>query len=473
MKRFAVVFVLLAVLVAAFPVTSQEECTAESPCELTTWIAFSDHRLDWAVDTANRFNELYPEYNVTVISVADYDTIVNNYTLAREEGDYPEIVQLFDAALQFAIDSDWFDYAADIVGDREEVLGQPVNFDDIIPVIANYYTVEGRWAGVAWNTSTPIMYYNMDLLGEVGITEAPETWGDVLAACEALQPLVDAGELSACASWPFSAWFIEQWTAQHGEFMVNNGNGRDERATESVIADNNAFREIAQFYRDLYENDYFIYEGLDNWGPTTQNFATQAVAIHMSSSAGARGITEQAAEAGFNLLTAPMVYNEEYGWNGNILGGATMWVSNGLSEEVRDGAMAFLLFFSNTENSASWHNASGYVPVRQSSIELLQSLEEDNGIAWDIPSASRVDLPEGDYYEQNPNFLTASIQLGNSPVNNATLGSTYGTFQQARPIYNGAIEEYMLNGGDLDAIVEAADAAMTEQLQEYNFLFAD
>ena len=170
-----------------------------------------------------------------------------------------------------------------------------------------------------------------------------------------------------------------------------------------------------------------------------------------------------------------MAYNQDApdGWVGNILGGATMYISNGLAPEVRDAAMAFLLFFSNTENSASWHTASGYVPVRNSSIELLKNLEPGNELLWDIPSGERVDIEVADWYAANPNFLTASTQLGNSTVNNATRGSTYGTFQQSRPYYSGVVEEYMLNGGDLDAMIAETNAELTELLQEYNFLFAD
>ena len=233
---------------------------AQDVIELEAWVAFSDHRYDWAVDTAERFNALHDDINVNMVSVVDYDTIVNNYTLGREDGTYPEIVQLFDAALQFAVDSDWFSYAEEIIAGRDEVLGHPVDFEDIIPVISNYYTVDGVWASVAWNTSTPIMYYNVELLEQAGVMELPRTWADILDACVALQPLVDDGTISACATWPFSGWFIEQWLAQQNEYMVNNENGRAGRATEFNL-DTDAYRAIAQFYRDLYSNGYFIFEG--------------------------------------------------------------------------------------------------------------------------------------------------------------------------------------------------------------------
>ena len=467
-RKLMLVLVLIAITLGAIAPSFAQE-----PIELEVWVVFSDHRYDWAVDTADRFNALYPEFNVTMVSVGDYGTIVTNYTLAREEGNYPEIVQIVDFALQFAVDTGWFSYAEEIIDGREEVYGQTVDFDDIIPVIADYYTVDGVWAGVAWNTSTPIMYYNVEVLAQAGIEELPRTWADILAACEALQPLVDDGTISACASWPFSSWFIEQWVAQQNEYMVNNENGRAGRATEFNL-DTDAFRAVAEFYRELYSNGYFIFEGQDQWGPAIQNFVSGKVAIHMSSSAGARSSSESAAETGFTLETTGMAYNQDApsGWAGNILGGATMWISDGLAPEVEEAAMAFLLYFSNTENSASWHTASGYVPVRNSSIELLRNLEPGNQIMWDIPSSSRVDIETDDWYAAFPNYLTASTQLGETTVNNATRGSTYGTFQQSKDVYNGLVEEYMLNGGDLDAMIEETNAKLTELLQEYNFLFA-
>ena len=96
---------------------------AQDVIELEAWVAFSDHRYDWAVDTADRFNALHDDINVNMVSVVDYDTIVNNYTLGREDGTYPEIVQLFDAALQFAVDSHWFSYAEEIIAGEKKCWG--------------------------------------------------------------------------------------------------------------------------------------------------------------------------------------------------------------------------------------------------------------------------------------------------------------------------------------------------------------
>ena len=143
----------------------------------------------------------------------------------------------------------------------------------------------------------------------------------------------------------------------------------------------------------------------------------------------------------------------EVGWTGNILGGATMWISDGLSPEAEEGALAFLLFFSNTENSADWHKTSGYVPIRYSSIELLES--------------------EG-WYEENPNFFVASEQLGDSQVTRATEGCNIRHIcRNSRTSITQVIEDAMLLGGDPAELLAAAEEEANIALEEYNFLYVD
>ena len=200
--------------------------------------------------------------------------------------------------------------------------------------------------------------------------------------------------INGCIVWPNHGWFFEQWLAQQNTELVNNGNGRDARPTDVQLTSEAAIN-IVEWHKDMYAAGYYAYPGVQrDWPGTVQAFNAQQIPFIMTSSASAGGIMMNAADNDMEVRTSMMVYDGEVGWTGNILGGATMWITDGLDPEVEDGAMAFLLFFSNTENSASWHQTSGYVPVRNSSIELLESQ------GW---------------YEANPNFLTASIQLGDFP----------------------------------------------------------
>jgi hypothetical protein len=135
--------------------------------------------------------------------------------------------------------------------------------------------------------------------------------------------------------------------------------------------------------------------------------------------------------------------------------------------------MAFLLFMNNTENSASFHTASGYIPIRNSSVELLQNLKAGNNIFWDIASKSRVDIDSSDWFAANPNFLTASIQLSESTVNNASAGAKFGTFRETRDLIEAGMEDVMLNGKDPVGVFTAVKAEADKLLEDYNFLYTD
>ncbi len=448
---FIVALFFLATLTWVAPAAAQN-CTAETPCVLDAFIGFTDHRLDWAKERAADFNEIFPQFVVEIREFSDYEPLRDSYTLAQEQGSPPAIMQLFEVGTQWAIDSGYFKPASEIIAGRDEVLGQPVDFDDIIPVVSSYYTIGGEWSSVAWNTSTPILYANMNILSQVGIEELPQTWQGLEAACAQLQPLVDDGMINGCVLWPNHGWFFEQWLAQQNAELVNNSNGRDGRPTK-VLLTSDAAVNIVQWHQDMYAAGYYAYSGVQrDWPGTVQGFNSQQIPFIMTSSASAGGIMMNAAENDIEVQTSMMVYDGDVGWTGNILGGATMWISDDLEPEVEEGAMAFLLFFSNTENSASWHQVSGYVPVRNSSVALLESQ------GW---------------YEENPNFLTASIQLGESEVTIATQGAVFGTFVEARDIITQAIEDAMLLGGDVMEILMEAEEEATLQLEEYNLLYVE
>ncbi len=226
---------------------------------------------------------MFPQYVVNIHEFSDYGPLLDSYILAQEQGSPPAIMQLFEVGTQFAIDSGYFKPASEIVGDRTEVLGQPVDFDDIIPVVSSYYTIGGAWSSVAWNTSTPILYANQTILDQVGIEDLPETWQEVEAACAQLQPLMDDDTINGCIVWPNHGWFFEQWLAQQNTELVNNGNGRDARPTEVQLTSDAAIN-IVEWHKDMYSAGYYAYSGVQrDWPGTVQAFNSQQLPFIMTS----------------------------------------------------------------------------------------------------------------------------------------------------------------------------------------------
>lgn len=446
---------ILAALALVLALTAIAPTFAQDQIQIPVWIAFTDNRLDWARERAAEFNEQFPQYNVTIEGYADYESLFAAASLAFEQGTQPAIVQYFEAATQDARDANFndtpqFKSVQEAFGDRTEVNGLPVNFDDFVDIVRAYYTLDGSYTSFPWNTSSAIMFSNVDMLSAAGIDTIPTTWAEIEAACAAVMALPEAPE--HCITWPNHGWFFEQAVASQGADLVNNGNGRDARATETLV-NSDAAVAFVQWWKDLQDAGYYIYTGVQrDWSGTYNAFIAQDVAMLLYSSSDTSIITTDAEAAGFQAVASLYPQNQDVEYVGNLIGGASLWLSNNLAPEVEEGALTFLLFFTNTENAASWHQLTGYIPVTKSAVEALE---------------------EAGWFDENPNSAVAGAQLAGSAPSSATAGAIVGAFPAIRDIVTTAIEDVLVNNRDVvEALTEAKELA-DETLEEYNLLFAN
>jgi sn-glycerol 3-phosphate transport system substrate-binding protein len=444
-------FVTIGLFVLSIMVLGTLTVLAQEPTEVKVWIAFTDDtRVGWSRDRAAEFNAAHPEYNVVIETYENYEAILEATILALEQGTAPAVVQWFEVGTQRARDLGYFKPIATALGDRTDVLGEPINLDDFVAPVSSYYTLDGAFTSMPWNSSTPILYSNTAILEAAGIETPPATWQELEAACATIMAMDTAPEY--CITWPNHGWFFEQWMAQQDAPLANNDNGRTERATE-VLLDSEASINIAEWWQGMYDQGYYYYSGVQrDWDATQQGIQTGQMAMVITSSADARNISTAAAENDINLITSRMPYDGEVGWTGNLIGGASLWLVDGLDPVVEDGALAFLAYFTNTENAASWHQTTGYLPIRLSAVELLES--------------------EG-WFEENPNFFTASDQINNTTVTTATRGALLGTFPETRDIVTQAMEDLMLAGGDPAERMAQARADADALLADYNALYGE
>jgi sn-glycerol 3-phosphate transport system substrate-binding protein len=443
---------LIATVLASATRFAAPSAQAQEPTQIDVWIAFSDYRLDWATAKAAEFNAMYPEYNVVITGGYSYEDVFAQVSVAAEQGELPAIVQFFEAGTQDARDSGLFKSIQSALGDRTDVMGQPFDLDDIIGPVRSYYTLDGEFNSMPWNTSSSIMFSNMTFLDAAGVAAPPATWADVEAACEAIMALESAPEY--CFTWPNHGWFFEQWLAQQNALYVNNDNGRAERATE-VAFNSDAGVAILTWLNDMYDKGYLYYSGAqggDSWATVDQAFQTQQVAMAVYSSSDTTVYTQMGVDNGFEVTASFLPYNQETGWTGNIIGGATLWLTDGLDTAVEDGALAFLAFLANTENAADWHKTTGYIAIRTSANEALA------GEGW---------------FETNPNQTVAADQLAQSQLTPATAGALVGGFPAIRNVVTAAIDRVLLTDeSPADVLAEAADEANVI-IEEYNLLNAE
>ncbi|MEE9413760.1 MAG: extracellular solute-binding protein [Acidimicrobiales bacterium] len=425
------------------------------PIEIEMWIAFNDDaRLNFTQDRAKEFNVKHPEYEVIVTPFDSYNTVFEQTALAIEDGNPPEVIHFFEAATQDALDAidsngdPIFKSVTAAVDGRSEILGEEVVLGDVVSAATKYYTIEGELFSMPWNTSSTTMFSNMNILDAAGIAEPPTTWEGVEAACEAIAALDDAPD--NCITWPNHGWFFEQALGQAGVDLANNDNGRSARADE-VILNSDAAIDYVQWWSDLEDSGDYVYTGTQrDWGGTAAAFNSQNVAMLVYSSSDTTVLTDDGATNGFDVRSSFMPYNQDRDYVGNLIGGATLWITNGLPEDKEDGALAFINFFSNPENAAQWHQTTGYIPITNGAKALLES--------------------EG-WYDESPNSAVASDQLDAAADTPASTGALLGNFVAIRDVMTAAIEDILVNNVDVTERMNSAQEEAQTLLDDYNELF--
>jgi sn-glycerol 3-phosphate transport system substrate-binding protein len=204
----------------------------------------------------------------------------------------------------------------------------------------------------------------------------------------------------------------------------------------------------------MYDKGYLYYSGAQGgaaWSTVDQSFLSGQTAMTAYSSSDTAIYTSTGEENGFEVVASFLPYNDATGWTGNLIGGASLWLVDGLAPEVEEGALTFLLWLTNTENAAEWHQVTGYVAIRESSNEMLA------GEGW---------------FDENPNFSVAADQLAQSTITPATSGVIMGALPAIRNLVTQAIDTVLLTDEEPQAVLDAAAAEANTTLSEYNLLNA-
>ncbi len=206
--------------------------------------------------------------------------------------------------------------------------------------------------------------------------------------------------------------------------------------------------DYVNWWKGLSDSGYYIYTGLQrDWDGTSNAYLAGEVAMLIYSSSDTTFFDENSE---FTNLASFMPYNEDVDYVGNLIGGATIWMLNGLDADAEEGALAFLNFFSNPENAAAWHKLTGYVPITEAAVALL----EDEG-----------------FYAESPNSKVASDQLAAAENTPASLGALLGNFVGIRDVITIAIEDILVNDLDVAERMAEANEEANKSLSEYEALY--
>ncbi|MFD0389026.1 extracellular solute-binding protein [Tistrella bauzanensis] len=132
---------------------------------------------------ADEFNASQPDYKVHAVFKGNYDDVINGAIAAARAGKAPAIVQVHAPAAPTVI----YSKAAKPVDEVMREAGMDVDWSRYIQPVIAAYQENGRQIAMPFNTSTPLMWFNRDLLTKAGVAAVPVTWDDLEAAAVKLK----------------------------------------------------------------------------------------------------------------------------------------------------------------------------------------------------------------------------------------------------------------------------------------------
>lgn len=432
--RIAMSTVAAAALLAASPAAAQ--------VQIEWWHGLGGELGEMLEAVAESFNESQDDYQVNATYRGTYAETMTAAIAGFRSGTAPHIVQVFEVGTGTMMGAEGAIYP---VYQLMEEHGRSFDPDAYLEQVVSYYTdPNGNMLSFPFNSSTPIVYYNKEIFEAAGLDpeNLPETWDDMV---EASRAIVESGAAPCgfTTSWP--SWVqLENFSAWHNLPLGTLMNGFEGWGTELVF--NN--EHVARHWDNLYA---WSQEGVFRWGgpgpgpDAAPAFYAGECAAFMGSSASRAGVLQNADfEVGFGML--PYYDDIEGAPQNSIIGGATLWVFQGFSDEEYAGIAAFFEYVSDPEVQAKWHQDTGYLPITQAAYDLSR---------------------EQGYYDENPGADISIRQMTLNPATENSRGLRFGNMVQIRDVVSEEMEAVMTGQKSGQQAADDAVARGNQLLREF------
>lgn len=284
--------------------------------------------------------------------------------------------------------------------------------------------------GIPMTKSTEILYVNKTLLEQLGYSMDDLKDLTVEKLAEVAKKSKDTLGIAGFGFDSSSNAFISTLKEDGKDFVSIDG---------KINVDNDWVRTFMDYYKNEVSSGIFRIPGEDKFlsGP----FSNQKLLMYQGSSAGAAHIkTDGTFEVG--VVEVPVFQGKN---QAVIQQGASLFVTSDVSQEAQFAAYEFIKFATNTENTAKFSVATGYLPVRKSA--------EDTQIMKDVLN--------------DPESLFAKIY----PVAQKSLEYAYFTpavnnAQSARDIINEKYDAYVSGSiKDIETFIKDTTAQVETSIQ--------
>jgi sn-glycerol 3-phosphate transport system substrate-binding protein len=424
---------------AAFAVTlGFAASSAQAATEIQWWHAMTGANNDVIVKLANDFNASQSDYKVIPTYKGNYPDTMNAGIAAFRAGNAPHIMQVFEVGTATMMAATG---AVKPVYKLMAESGEKFDPKAYLSAITGYYsTSKGEMLSFPFNSSSTVMWVNLDAFKKANITDMPKTWPEVF---EDAKKLKAAGYATCGVSGSWVTWVnLEQLSAWHNVPLSTKANGLD--GFDTVLEINGPLQvKHLENLVELQKDKTYDYSGRTNTGEG--RFTAGECPIYLTSSSFFGNIK---AQAKFNFTAAPMPYYPDVkdAPQNSIIGGASLWIMGGKSAEEYKGVAKFLTFLSDTDRQVWIHKASGYLPITKAAYEKAKA--------------------EG-FYKEQPYLETPILELINKEPTDNSRGLRLGNMVQLRDVWSEEIEQALAGKKTAKQALDSAVERGNQMLRQF------
>lgn len=251
------------------------------------------------------------------------------------------------------------------------------------PKIVDLGKVDGKQYGMAVNASTPLMYYNAELVRKAGgdPDRMPDNWNDTIALAAKVKA---SGSDVAGLAYNIHEW-PDDWLFR-GMIHQGGGNMLDPSGTQVAFGDAVGQRAMGYLRRFVTEAGM----PLIDWDQSRQQFIAGGIGIFFDTPARLRQVTDLIGSR-FTLRTAVFPVDDKA--KGGLPTGGNAAIVTSRDQAKQKAAWEFVKWMTGPEAQKVVVETSGYLPTNKRAIG---------------PNFL------GPFYDANPNFRTITDQMDRS-----------------------------------------------------------
>lgn len=444
MKKFTIVMLIASLVLTSVFANGTEEKKQEGPIELTWWSNIAKPGSVYA-ELVEKFNASQNDYHLTFVTMGSADEIIAKLQSISDFSELPDMFSNGNEQTAYFAQSDFVTPIYEVAAKN----GGWDYSDTFAHLKKAYSTLDGKLVGYPMGNSFSIVWYNKDIFAAAGVD--PSSLRSAQDIPEICQKIVDGGFAKNGIAFHKYGGMLNIALAIQGAPSFDNNNGYGGEVTKCLYMEgdtNKAIYNMLAAYQELYSHEgWALPLGTNVDSEVIPAFANGTLAMFR----GTISYLGRILKAGMDKDKIGIINmygcDDDTRSTGYPCAGTGSYICNTGDKAKQRGALEFIKFCAQPENTVTVAKATGYAPV---TTTAAKAADYQAWIADTCPAMQNVidAMTNGDdksgfpYVEISNELLTPNTVMfetvttdKNADINKA-IKTCYESIQEALELHN-------------------------------------